>query len=216
MVNYIQKNLINHIYEYDVILVGTGIYNALGNGFQRDMRLVHPAIDKANKATLYGNKRKLGTVTVVNESNLLICLCFINKGRFRPDLNPEYVDYDAVKKCLELIKYNFQGKKIGTTLLGHDFFEGDGNEQQLKKIIEEVFTDVDIDVYMFKQEDYEAREHREWEYVKSLIGTNEYRDEKKKYLWRRVFGVYKPIPNVSENEIKKIIKKHKEELKNGN
>jgi hypothetical protein len=89
MVTYLKSNLIRHIYEYDVILVGTGIYNALGNGFQRDIRLVHPSIDNANKGTLYGDKRKLGTVTVVDEKSIIICLCYVNRGRFRPDLNPE-------------------------------------------------------------------------------------------------------------------------------
>ena len=216
MVNYIQKNLINHIYDYEVVLVGTGIYNALGNGFQRDMRLVHPAIDKANKTTLYGDKRKLGNVTVVKDGGIIICLCYVNRGRFRPDLNPEYLDYNAVRRCLELIKDTFGDKKICSTLLGCDFYEGDGNESKLKEIFEDVFTDSNIDVYLFPQDDYEEREHKEWEYVKSLIGTDEYREEKKKYLWKRVFGIYKPIPDLPESEIKKIIQEYKEDLKNGN
>lgn len=215
MITYKETNLINHIYDYDVILVGTGIYNALGNGFQRDMRLVHPSIDKANKGTLYGDKRKLGTVTVVESNGITICLCYINKGRFRPDLNPEYVDYNAVQKCLELIKENFQGKRIATTLLGYDLYEGDGDESKLKTIFENVFNDSDVDVYLFEQEDYEERRNQEWKRIKSLIGTNEYREEKKKYLWKETFGIYKPMPNVSETEIKEIIKEYKEKLKNG-
>ncbi len=216
MVTYLKSNLINHIYDYDVILVGTGIYNALGNGFQRDIRLVHPSIDNANKGTLYGDKKKLGTVTVVDEKNIIICLCYVNRGRFRPDLNPEYVDYNAVQRCLELIKENFKGKRIGTTLLGCDFYEGDGNEDKLKQIFEDVFTDVDIDVYLFDQEDYKERRNKKWGYIKTLVGTGEYRKEKKKYIWEETFGIYKPMPDVSENEIKKIIKEYKETLKNGN
>ena len=38
----------------------------------------------------------------------------------------------------------------------------------------------------------------------------------KKYIWEKNFGIYKPMPDVSENEIKKIIKEYKESLKNGN
>ena len=216
MVTYLKSNLINHIYDYDVILVGTGIYNALGNGFQRDMRLVYPSIDKANKGTLYGDKRKLGTVTVVNENDIIICLCYVNRGRFRPDLNPEYVDYNAVQRCLELIKENFKGKKIATTLLGCDLYEGDGNEDKLKAIFENVFDNSDIDVYLFEQEDYEKRRNQKWEKVKSLVGTEEYRDAKKKYIWQETFGIYKPMPDVSEHELKKIIKQYKEDIKNGN
>lgn len=216
MVTYLKSNLINHIYDYDVILVGTGIYNALGNGFQRDIRLVYPSIDNANKSTLYGDKRKLGTVTVVNENGIIICLCYVNRGRFRPDLNPEYVDYNAVQRCLELIKENFNGKKIATTLLGYDLYEGDGNEDRLKAIFENVFDDSDIDVYLFEQEDYEKRRNQEWERIKSLAGTEEYRDAKKKYIWQETFGIYKPMPDVSEHELKKIIKQYKEDIKNGN
>jgi hypothetical protein len=37
--------------------VGTSIYNALGNGFQRDMKLEYPIIDKVNKNTRYGDKK---------------------------------------------------------------------------------------------------------------------------------------------------------------
>ena len=35
MINYIQgEDLFNHIKEYDVILIGTGIKNSKGDGFQ--------------------------------------------------------------------------------------------------------------------------------------------------------------------------------------
>ena len=56
--------LINDVFNYDVILVGTSINNALGNGFQRQIRINFPVVDEINKSTNYGDIRKLGTVKV--------------------------------------------------------------------------------------------------------------------------------------------------------
>ena len=69
--------LINDVFNYDVILVGTSINNALGNGFQRQIRINFPIVDKINKTTNYGDPRKLGTVKVIN-STPIFCLCYTN------------------------------------------------------------------------------------------------------------------------------------------
>ena len=66
MINYIQgEDLFNHIKEYDVILIGTGIKNSKGDGFQhkiaRNLKYVY---DKLNE-TKYDDKNKFGTCLVV-------------------------------------------------------------------------------------------------------------------------------------------------------
>ena len=40
--------LINDVFKYDVILVGTSINNALGNGFQRQVKINFPVVDEIN------------------------------------------------------------------------------------------------------------------------------------------------------------------------
>ena len=39
------RHLIEDIFDYDVIIVGTGIHNALGNGFQHDIKINFPAVE---------------------------------------------------------------------------------------------------------------------------------------------------------------------------
>ena len=52
------ENLINHIKEYDVILVGTSIKNCFGNGFQYDIGLNFPDVLKVNRKTKYDDPNK--------------------------------------------------------------------------------------------------------------------------------------------------------------
>ena len=99
--------LINDVFNYDVILVGTSILNSLGNGFQHQVKINFPVVDKINKTTNYGDNRKLGTVKVI-DSTPIFCLCYINKSKRRPDLIPDYLNYEALENCLKLINENFK------------------------------------------------------------------------------------------------------------
>ena len=71
------KPLIEDIFDYDIIIVGTGIHNALGNGFQYDVKINFPFVEEAVKKTPYADKRKLGTVTVINKQPIF-CVGFIH------------------------------------------------------------------------------------------------------------------------------------------
>ena len=90
------KPLIEDIFDYDLIIVGTGIHNALGNGFQYDVKINFPQVEQTIKQTPYADARKLGSVTVVNE-NPIFCVGFIHKGGYRKDLNPDYLDYKSLE-----------------------------------------------------------------------------------------------------------------------
>ena len=76
------KPLIEDIFEYDIIIVGTGIHNALGNGFQYDVKINFPSVETAVKQTPYADPRKLGTVTVV-KGTPIFCIGFIHQGGYR-------------------------------------------------------------------------------------------------------------------------------------
>ena len=203
------KPLINDVYQYDVILVGTNIMNALGNGFQYQIKINFPLVDEINKSTNYGDKRKLGTVKVINDTPIF-CLCYINKGNYRSDIIKDYLDYEALEKCLKLINDNFQGKTIATTIIGLSKYEGNGNKNKILSIIEDNTKDINITLYDFEQPDKEEDRNQRWHNIVSQIGkisTEEYRELKKQYYWVNAFGIHKPLPkDITEYEIKQLIK----------
>ena len=203
------KELIYDVYDYDIILIGTSINNALGNGFQYQIKKAFPHVDMANKKTKYGDIRKLGDVHVV-KSEPIFCLLYINKGRYRPDINPDYLDYDALESCIKLINENFKGKKIASTIIGKSIYEGDGDEERIMEIIRKHSTDINLFLYDYQQQDRLKVRNEKWQEIKDSIGDEEYREMKKRYYWENEFGVLKPMPEgLSEYEIKQMIKEHK-------
>lgn len=187
------KDLILDIFNYEVILIGTSTYCSLGNGFQHDIKINFPIVNEANINTKYADPNKLGTILNVNDRNITFCLCYINSGRFRPDLKQDFLNYDALRSCLSKVNNAFRGKKIGSTLIGSSIFDGDGNKETIVKIINEECTNCDITLYDYIQESVKDRNYREWQYIKSLIGKvskEEYYKIKNDYLWRKKHGIW--------------------------
>ena len=216
MTNYIQgEDLFNHIKEYDVILIGTGIKNSKGNGFQykiaRNLKYVY---NKLNE-TKYDDKNKFGTCLVVPAQYgfPIFVYCFICKSRYRVDKNPDTLDYNALKSCLELINKNFIGKKIASTLLGHNENEGCGNKETIMSIFEETCKDIDIDIYDYKQKTFEEEDNAIYYGLKQklndgIITLEEYEEGMKIYKWQRRFGVYSDAPDsLSNRELSWIFRK---------
>jgi hypothetical protein len=206
--------LINDIFKYDVILVGTSINNALGNGFQRQVRINFPIVDEVNKSTNYGDIRKLGTVKVVGTTTIF-CLCYINKSKRRPDLYPDYLDYDSLEKCLNLINENFKDKRVASTIIGLSDYEGNGDKEKIMKIIEANSNNLDMYLYDYQQLDYEQERKDKWYAIVNNIenlSPEEYRELKKQFHWEDKFGIHTPMPeNITEYEIKQFIKQKKGE-----
>ena len=60
MINIIKdEDLINHVKEYDVTLVGTNTYCFMQNGFPHKVILDYPYVYNINLATKYGDIRKM-------------------------------------------------------------------------------------------------------------------------------------------------------------
>lgn len=215
MLTIIEKQqLIEHIFEYDVILVGTSVMNALGNGFQYQVRINFPEVDKANKSTKYGDLRKLGTVKVVGTTPIF-CLLYISKGGYRKDIKPEYVDYQSLETTIKLINDNFKGKKVASTIIGVNQYEGGGDINKILDILERNSKDIELFLYDFEQHDYAKERDTRWKNIVSQIGNiehEEYENLKKKFFWENAFGIYKPVPyEMSVYEIKQYIKQKKGE-----
>lgn len=146
------KDLIFDTDNYEVILVGTSIYNLLTQGFQSKMAVRYPNIVEANNKTPYADRRKLGKRITV-EGSPTISLMYICGY---PHSKRDYLDYGALKNCLETANLEFKHKKVASTFLGTSLFDGNGDKDKCMEIIEDCTKDMEFTMYDFKQ--YKKRE----------------------------------------------------------
>lgn len=220
----IGTDLIEDIKKYDVILIGTSIKNALGNGFQHKIGVNFRDVLVKNKETNYDDTKKLGTcnviTTYVKQGFPVFVLCYITKGRYRPDKQPDAVDYDALRSCLELVNMHFKGKKVASTLIGNEKYEGGGDAKKIYTIIADTCDDIDLYIYDYHQENFLDENQKQYLDISlsrkdNKISHEEYEERMKKFLWEREFGTYiAPMPDMSLYDIKKEIKRIKEEWRN--
>lgn len=141
------KDLIWDTDKYDVILVGTSIYNLLTQGFQSKMAVKYPYIVKANNTTPYADKRKYGKRLTI-EGTPIISLMYICGY---PHSKRDYLNYDALENCMATANKEFRGKKVAAPLLGTSLFDGNGDRERCMSIIENNCGDIDLTVYDFPQ-----------------------------------------------------------------
>lgn len=185
------------IEEYPIFLVGTNIKNTNGNGWQHKVSRNFPYAAQANKESNYDDPKKLGTCKVVEskDGHPMFIYCYITKGRFRPDKQPDALDYSALQSCLELINENFGGKTIASTIIGADEFEAGGNKERILSMIDEFAPDVNFYLYDYKQIDYRAEDNHNYgsiieDYKSGKITKEEYYERKKKFLYEKSHGIY--------------------------
>lgn len=186
------KPLIEDIFDYDIIIVGTGIHNSLGNGFQHDIKINFPFVEDALKKTPYADKRKLGTVTVV-KSTPLYCLGFIHSGGYRKDLNPVYLNYEALNDALHLIDNNFKNKRIASSFIGCSQFDGNGDKERVLEIFNNLSGENEYFLYDYEQRDYREVNNEKWAEIIGQVGKiphEELRKLKNEYIKIRKYGIW--------------------------
>ena len=192
-INFIHnKPLIEDIFNYDIILLGTGIHNALGNGFQYDVKINFPIVEETVKKTPYADSRKLGTVTVINHKPIF-CVGFIHKGGYRKDINPVYLDYNALNDVLLLIDNNFENKRIGMPLIGCSQFDGNGDKDKVIELLNNLSDNNEYFIYDYHQRDYREVNNEKWSEITSLVGKipyEELRRLKDEYIKIRKYGIH--------------------------
>ncbi len=168
--------------NFDVILIGTSIYNQLNGGFQSKIKYKYPIVDEKNRETKYADFSKLGTRITINDTPI-ISLMYIC-GYPRPNIDT--VDYDSLTKCLLTANAEFRGKKIMATIIGSSQFDGNGDKDKCLKIIKDSTKDLDITLYDYEQKKRidEIREQKM--YLKSL----QYTDIEKYNKLKNVFDLY--------------------------
>jgi hypothetical protein len=146
-------DLINDIEKYDIILVGTNTYQIMGNGFQKKVRMKYPETYKLNLTTKYGDKSKVGTrVTTSTDNKPRFSLCFVTNGcNFRPDLSPDYLDYQGLEKCLKTANNEFQNLNVATTVIGCSKWDGNGDRDKVLKLISNNCNKINLFVYDYEQ-----------------------------------------------------------------
>ena len=186
------KPLLADIFDYDIIIVGTGIHNSLGNGFQHDIKINFPFVEDALKKTPYADKRKLGTVTVV-KSTPLYCLGFIHSGGYRKDLNPVYLNYEALNDALHLIDNNFKNKRIASSFIGCSQFDGNGDKERVLEIFNNLSGENEYFLYDYEQRDYREVNNEKWAEIIAQVGKiphEELRKLKNEYIKIRKYGIW--------------------------
>ena len=179
MINVIEGvDLIDHIGEYDVILVGANLYGTMNGGFPFDVKRRFPYVHETNIAAPYGDRNRLGTILTTKEDNgPTFCLCYIVE---RVSKTTE-VSYESLEKCLKLVKALFKGKKIATTLLGASRFDGNGEKERILNLFKSIMSNEDVTIYDFEQDSI----YRKWRkaYIKgALIKKVQGKNAWKKYL----------------------------------
>lgn len=186
------KPLIEDIFNYDVIIFGTGIHNALGNGFQYDVKINFPIVEKIVKKTPYADSRKLGTVTVI-DATPIFCVGFIHQGGFRKDIIPDYLNYEALSNVLTLIDSNFENKKIACPLIGCSQFDGNGDKEKVIDIFNRLSDKNEYFIYDYEQRDYREVNNEKWSKIVGQVGKipyKELRELKDNYIKTRKYGIY--------------------------
>lgn len=185
-------DLIWHTDEYDVILVGTNVYNMLSNGFQSKMRYKYPSIEYEDNKTLYGDRRKYGTNLVI-PGKPTICLMYFAP---HPSSVSAKINYGYLESCLRNASEMFRGKKIATTMLGCTSFDGNGDRERIIALMEDIMQDIDFHVYDYVQ----LKRHKEIGIVMRRILSNGL-EEKTKEILTKLYLIKNGQDSETEKEL---------------
>lgn len=152
--------LIQDVHKYDVLLVGTNIYGRLSNGFQFDVAEEFSFVKVADVNTRYGDIKKMGTILECQEGDSpIFVLMYITKGyNFQPHKVEDYLDYESLERCLELVNIKYKGKTIASTIPGSYPWDGNGNKDKIIDIINKTLTDVNIYLYDYEEISRKAKQ----------------------------------------------------------
>lgn len=151
----INESPINHVNEYDAIILGTNCYQVMRNGFQEEVVKKYKYVIDYNYNTKYGDIEKLGTILECkDDNNPLFILAFTTFGYNFKGNERDFFDYDSLVKCLKLINILYKGKHLATTMIGCTEFDGNADRDRILDIINNEVKDFDLTIYDYKQESH--------------------------------------------------------------
>ena len=192
------KFLIEDIKKYTIVLVPMSANNSMNSGFAYEIGLNFPPIREKVQTTPYGDRRKFGTVSVFKDEGITFCICFMHTGG--QSKQAEYVKYDSLANCLDLININFKGKTVASPILGSTKYDGRGDKEKIINIFKEHCTDIDLILY-----DYEERNFMDEIYYRTTTITQKFRRKEITHeemmaeidtiMWEKFNGILKPKPD---------------------
>ena len=192
------KFLIEDIKKYTIVLVPMSANNSMNSGFAYEIGLNFPSIREKVQTTPYGDRRKFGTVSVFKDDGITFCICFMHTGG--QSKQAEYVKYDSLADCLDLININFKGKTVASPILGSTKYDGRGDKEKIINIFKEHCTDIDVILY-----DYEERNFMDEIYYRTTTITQKFRRKEITHeemmaeidtiMWEKFNGILKPKPD---------------------
>ena len=200
MITIFATSLIEHIYSYDAVLVPMGINNSFNSGIREEIAVNFPFVrERENEFGRYGDKRKYGSVLIVESDGIAFCLCYVCDGGYNKRNFSEKVRYDDIESCLSRVKERFPGKKIASPILCHDAVDGGGDKERILGIFKSVFTDSDIDIYDYEQKDFGHECFKRIAELREMLKTKEitneeYVKERSVIEWKRRNGIFKEMP----------------------
>lgn len=148
-IKYIDGDLVRDSDEYEVISHGCNCFNTMGAGIALQIKNKFPEAYEVDCRTKSGDLNKLGTITYTTNTYPIVVNSYTQYSFGAYKIGGMDLDYMAVKTCMQAIKKEFSGKKIGLPMIGSML--GGGNWEVTKRIIEEVFEGEDVTVVNFKQ-----------------------------------------------------------------
>lgn len=139
-------DIFDNLKEYQVLVHGCNIYNAMGNGIALTIKQTFPEVYELDKRTIKGDYSKLGTIQYVYVNpDLFIVNAYTQITYWDPK---KLLCYDAVRSCMKHIKIKFTGKKICMPKIGAGLARG--NWDKIYEIIKEELFDEDVTVFSLK------------------------------------------------------------------
>lgn len=193
------KQLMEEIFSYDIILVPMSIDNSMTRGFPHEVAINFPHVLEKECETNYGDMRKYGTIYPIIDSGITFCMCYIHNGGYQKK-DGEFVNYSALENCLREVNRLYKGKKVASTVMGANSYDGNGNKEKIISIFGMSCTDIDLFLYDEEPRDFaalmyhriaelhEKRRHKE-------ITPKEYYELRRQVEWKRTHGIYNSMPD---------------------
>lgn len=129
-----------------VILHGCNCLHRMGKGIALYLKSHYPIIHSIDKNTPYGDRNKLGTISIAGiHGNLHIVNCYTQFDYRRSSSKTPHADYKAIENCLENIAYLYNGWEIRSPKIGCGL--AGGSWDIVSKLFEKVLHDQNVRIY---------------------------------------------------------------------
>ena len=135
--------------KFDVIIHGCNCFCTMGAGIAKSIKTEFPEAYKADCLTTRGDHHKLGTIstiTVIRDEHEITIVNAYAQFHYRGSAihykgNDGKTNYQAIEECMEEVKKQYAGKRIGYPLIGAGLAGGDWSI--ISKIINRVLDGED-------------------------------------------------------------------------